>query len=86
MVLYPGKNNLSIILENCLEPTIYNQQMLDEIIEISKSKIKIHIKFDTGMNRYGIKENELQSIVDKIKKEKNIILGSIFSHMSSNKN
>ena len=85
MVLYPGKNNLSIILENCLEPTIYNEQMLDEIIEISKSKIKIHIKFDTGMNRYGIKENELQSIVDKIKKEKNIILGSIFSHMSSNK-
>ena len=53
MVLYPGKNNLSIILENCLEPTIYNEQMLDEIIEISKSKIKIHIKFDTGMNRYG---------------------------------
>ena len=52
--------------------------MLDEIIEISKSKIKIHIKFDTGMNRYGIKENELQSIVDKIKKEKKYHFGIYF--------
>ena len=85
MILYPGINNLNIILEHCLEPTIYSKNMLDEIIKISKSKIKIHIKVDTGMNRYGIKENELLTVISKLKEEKNIILGSIFSHMSSNK-
>ncbi len=85
MILYPSKNNLSIIVENCLEPTIYNERMLNAIIKLQNTKIKIHIKIDSGMNRYGITKEQVPLFIHKIKKSKNIIIGSIFSHLSSHK-
>ena len=84
MILYPSKNNLRVIIQNSLEPTIYSEFMLNAIIEIATQKIKIHLKIDSGMNRYGISEDQVPRIIQKIKKSKNIIIGSIFSHLSSN--
>ena len=84
IILYPSKNNLKVITENNLEPTIYSEEMLSSIIQLAQNKVKIHIKIDSGMNRYGIRKNEVSLIIKKIKQAKNIVIGSVFSHLSSN--
>ena len=84
MVLYPSKNNLDIIIENNLEPTIFSESMLDLILQKSEKTIKIHIKIDSGMGRYGIMEDRIRPVIKKIKGSKNIKIASIFSHLSSN--
>ena len=84
IILYPSKNNLKVIIENNLEPTIYSETMLNSIIELAQKKVKIHIKIDSGLNRYGIRENEVPLVIKKIKQKKTIVIGSVFSHLSSN--
>jgi len=85
MILYPSKNNLRIIVENSLEPTIYNEFMLNALLKIETQKIKIHIKIDSGMHRYGITKEQVPVFIKKIKKSKHIVIGSVFSHLSSHK-
>ncbi len=48
-----------------------------------KSKIKVHLEIETGMNRTGIKLNELDNFIKELKKQKNIIVEGIYTHLSS---
>lgn len=48
-----------------------------------ESKLKVHIKIDSGMNRLGFKDkNEILEIVNN--KNKNIILEGIYTHFATN--
>lgn len=58
---------------------ITSLDMLRQIKTIN-SPIKIHLKIDTGMNRQGLKEKELEQAIFIIKNNNNIILEGIFSH------
>ncbi len=62
---------------------IYCLYDINSLIEIIKSSqaIRIHIKFNTGLNRLGIEENEVEELIDIIKKNKLRIEG-IFSHIA----
>jgi alanine racemase len=52
-----------------------------------KRKAKIHIKYDTGMNRLGVKSVEiLQEILEFSLKCKWIIVDGVFSHFANPKN
>lgn len=66
-------NNISITVEN-----------ENQIFALQKSKlgaIKIHIKINTGMNRFGIKNKKtLKKILKIIKKSKKIIFEGFFTH------
>ena len=55
---------------------------LDDINELEKlgKKVFVHLKVNTGMNRFGMDENELKQAVDIIKKSKNIKIKGIFTH------
>ena len=56
IIMYPGVNSLEPIIKNNLEPTIYSLTMLEKLINSAKQTneiIPFHLKFDTGMNRYG---------------------------------
>ena len=49
-------------------------------IKNTTNQIKIHLKIDTGMNRQGIKEDEVDQAIFIIQNNPNIILEGIFSH------
>ena len=88
MVMYPGLNNLEPIIKNNLEPTIYSLDMLNRLIFLAKNhkkKVLFHLKIDTGMCRYGFLNEEIQDVIVKIKKQKNLKIKSVFSHLSSSK-
>lgn len=70
------KNNITITISN-----------LNYIKDIKKnSKIKVHIKLNTGMNRLGIKTEEEFNEALKQLKEKNIFIEGIYTHIYNAKN
>ena len=86
IVMNPGINNIEVILNNHLEPVVYNKEILLKILDStfkSFHKINIHIKINSGMNRWGFDLNEVDFVINRIKNKKYINIKSIYSHLSS---
>ena len=49
-------------------------------------EISIHIKFDTGMNRYGFDASEVDELVANLKKYPKLKIQSICSHLAASDN
>ena len=76
-------------LKNNLTVTIYSQDQLTNIEELSKritSKISAQLKIDTGMNRLGVDYKEAPEIIEKILKSNFLELEGIFTHLADAKN
>ena len=75
-----------IIIEYKLIPFLNSLQTLKSFsafLDKKKKQSKIHLKFNTGMNRLGINFNEVEKCIKLIKKSKNIELHGIVSHFSA---
>jgi len=89
MVLNPHPDTFGKLIEHHLEPEIYSSNNLREFqlfledSETSEQPIKIHLKIDTGMNRLGFKESDLEEVIRLIKNDKKIEIASIFSHLAA---
>ena len=82
IVANPGLKSYKGIIKNKIDVILYNHKLLDLYCS-NKNKVTIHIKFNTGMNRYGFDGNEVESIAAKIQKNTHLSLGSICSHLAS---
>lgn len=72
-------------LKNDLEITISSLGLAYSVnrqAEKFGSKAKIHLKFDTGMNRIGINHTKAKFVLTKIKSLKNIELVGVYSHLA----
>ncbi|WP_411766216.1 alanine racemase [Winogradskyella sp. A3E31] len=87
LVLHPQPANFSTIIDRCLEPSLYNAKVLNAFIEIAEkhqqSNYPVHIKFNTGLNRLGFWENDVDYIVSKLKATEAVLAKSIFSHLAA---
>ena len=87
LVLHPLPANFKIIIDRCLEPSIYSPKMLSEFIEFAETheqrEYPIHLKFNTGLNRLGFREDDVSLIIDKLSKTSSIKVKSIFSHLAA---
>lgn len=87
LVLHPQAVNFNILIENCLEPSIYNAKILNEFIATaSAEKLKdypIHIKFNTGLNRLGFSESDVDTIISTVNKSTSVKIESVFSHLAA---
>lgn len=87
LVLHPQSTNFKTIIERCLEPSLYSAHVLNEFIKVaeaqSQTNYPVHIKFNTGLNRLGFWENDVDYIVSKLKATKSIIAKSLFSHLAA---
>lgn len=82
IVANPGIKSYPQIIKHKLDVVIYNTRLLD--LYCSKNNmINIHIKFNTGMNRYGFDETDLDTITAKLKKSAHLNILSICSHLAS---
>ncbi|MEA3494512.1 MAG: bifunctional UDP-N-acetylmuramoyl-tripeptide:D-alanyl-D-alanine ligase/alanine racemase, partial [Bacteroidota bacterium] len=91
MVMNPEKDSFKLMFDKNLEPEIYNFLTLNELIDEYnkndvKSKINIHLKFDTGMHRLGFEENELINLYEILNKNSFINVKSVFTHLTSTDN
>ncbi|MDP5158206.1 MAG: alanine racemase [Flaviramulus sp.] len=87
LVLHPQAVNFKKLIDFCLEPSIYNTKILNEFIEIAieekQTNYPIHMKFNTGLNRLGFAENDVNYVTKKLKNTKTIKVKSIFSHLAA---
>jgi len=87
LVLHPQSVNFKSLIDNCLEPSLYSPKILKEFISVSEDQKQInypvHIKFNTGLNRLGFNETDIDFIGDELKKTEAIKVKSIFSHLAA---
>lgn len=69
--------------------TLCNYEILKEIKALAKTeegqgtRVKVHIKVDTGMGRIGVWHEDALHFVKEVSGEKNITLEGIYTHFSS---
>ena len=63
--------------------SIKQNLLIDKIAKEKNKKVISHIKVDTGLNRYGFKYSDYESIISAINNTENIIYEGIFSHFSN---
>lgn len=82
---YTNPNHLNLCIENSITVSLISLVWLNEALKVNDdlSKLKCHLKVDSGMNRLGIKDiNEFTSILEIGKAEK-IAFEGIFTHYHS---
>jgi len=87
LVLHPQIINFKKLIEYSLEPSLYNLKILKAFISIASAEKQndypIHIKFNTGLNRLGFAEHEINTVTSKINNVKSVKIKSIFSHLAA---
>ncbi|MFC2119296.1 bifunctional UDP-N-acetylmuramoyl-tripeptide:D-alanyl-D-alanine ligase/alanine racemase [Bacteroidota bacterium] len=85
LVMNPEAGNFTKMIDNNLEPEIYSFRMLSLFINcVIRNSVKaypIHIKLNTGMNRLGFKQNDLDELIKKLKQHDILKVQSVFSHL-----
>lgn len=87
LVLHPQASNFVELIERCLEPSLYSSKVLGEFLEVAEKlkqkKYPVHIKFNTGLNRLGFKQSDIEYLHEKLIGRKEIKVLSIFSHLAA---
>lgn len=87
LVLHPLPVNFEVIVNSCLEPSIYSLRMLRMFIAYAEDNAlkdyPIHLKFNTGLNRLGFIERDISTIAEMLSKTKSVKVKSAFSHLAA---
>lgn len=87
LVLHPLPISFELMVNRCLEPSIYSPKMLVEFIAFceqnNQTAYPIHLKIDTGLMRLGFEKYELDFIIEKLSTTKSVRVKSIFSHLAA---
>ncbi len=86
MVLNPEIPQFDHYIKYGLQPEIYSLKMMRQLadyLRLDNLSLEIHIKLESGMNRLGFIEDDIDELIDILYKNKQIIPVSIFSHLSS---
>jgi len=86
IVMNPEEKSFGQMIDYNLEPEIYNFRVLDAFNSVVESGgagvVPVHIKIDTGMNRMGFLESELEELIRRLKKMPALRVKSVFSHLA----
>jgi alanine racemase len=87
LVLHPQIQNFHQLVENCLEPSIYNFKALKAFIKYaSEHELKdypVHLKFNTGLNRLGLWHNDINLILNILSETQSIKVQAVMSHLAA---
>ena len=87
LVLHPQSVNFDDLIEHNLEPSLYSAHVLREFLKVAKNcseqNYPVHIKFNTGLNRLGFWEKDIDFIQECIFGRNEVKITSIFSHLAA---
>ena len=87
LVLHPQPINFELLIKFNLEPSLYSFNTLRAFIEVananSKENFPVHIKFNTGLNRLGFAQKQIEDVVGVITSNHSIHVKSVFSHLAA---
>ncbi|MFW6101636.1 MAG: bifunctional UDP-N-acetylmuramoyl-tripeptide:D-alanyl-D-alanine ligase/alanine racemase, partial [Bacteroidota bacterium] len=87
IVMNPEEESFSMMIDYDLEPEIYNFRVLGKFTEMvhnyGSKEYPVHIKLDTGMNRLGFKQLEVDALIDQLVNQNELKVSSVFSHLAA---
>ena len=88
IVLGAEAHSFQSMVENHLEPEIFNFYYLQELINVLKehpeiTQFPIHIKLDTGMHRLGFDQEDLPHLLQILEDNPCLRVTSVFSHLAA---
>ena len=87
LVLHPQEVSFDVLIERCLEPSIYSKNILNSFLETAKKhgqlQYPVHLKFNTGLNRLGFRKEDVGYIAKVLHTNKHIKAVSLFSHLAA---
>lgn len=86
VVMDPEMNALDVIIDNELEPEIYNMRMLKAFANAVRkqglSHYPVHIKIDSGMHRLGFEWADMEELIAALREDQTLTVQSVFSHLA----
>jgi alanine racemase len=87
LVLHPQPNNFKLLIDRCLEPALYSARIFRKFVKAAEEKgqtnYPVHIKFNTGLNRLGFRENDVKWILERLGETSAFRVKSLFSHLAA---
>ena len=87
LVLHPQILNFDKVIKYCLEPNLYSHRILQAFITTAtahkQNQYPVHIKFNTGLNRLGFTEDDIDIVVSKLTNTTSVKVKSLFSHLAA---
>ncbi len=89
LILNPTPESFDKAAKFRLEPEIYSTRLLREYIKIAEDSSNlaalppIHLKIDTGMHRLGFSPDEIPELIQLLKQNPCLQVGSVFSHLAA---
>ncbi|MCB1123519.1 MAG: alanine racemase, partial [Verrucomicrobiae bacterium] len=74
-----------VLFTHGLIPTLSSEteiRRLDEKARSRKTRLKVHLKIDTGMGRLGVWHESLEPLLSTLKSAANLQLDGVFTHFS----
>ena len=86
LVLHPQPIHFKELIDRCLEPSLYSPKvLLSEFLEVAQQQQQtdypVHIKFNTGFNRLGFWENDVDFVNGKLKGRTELRIKGVLSHL-----
>ncbi len=87
LVMNPEVSGFDLMMDHDLEPEIYNFRSLFSFLgALAKRNLvsyPVHLKLETGMNRLGFREEELDQLFEIFQQHPYVRIMSVFSHLGT---
>ena len=87
LVLHPQEVSFATMIEKCLEPSLYSRTIFSSFLKMAKDlgqkNYPVHLKFNTGLNRLGLGEKDIDYILGSLEGVDKIKISSLFSHLAA---
>lgn len=80
---YTPADSAEVLEKYNITPTLYDLDVARCLNDNLKSKIKVHVKVDSGMNRLGVGPKNVNTFLLELEKLVNIEIEGIFTHYAS---
>jgi alanine racemase len=90
MVMNPEQKSFDSIIHYQLEPELYSLRLMKQFIHMLLPQLDkypegypVHLELETGMNRLGFSQDELNELLSLVTKNKSIRIKSVFTHLAA---
>ena len=87
LVLHPQPKHFKDLIDQCLEPSLYSPKVLRLFLEtantLNQKNYPVHITFNTGLNRLGFWENDVDYILEEMRGCAQIKIKGVLSHLAA---
>lgn len=69
------------ILQYNMTPVVTSWEQLEHLLALATNPVRIHLKFDTGMNRLGFPVSEAKKLFEKLEHEPRLKVDALVTHL-----